>query len=326
MMGSSSNYNGTGTASDVQILSDIEVPSKFYNRIRTGSEVLDAVWGTQDMPGILPGSVNLITGVPGAGKTTLLIQLTEALANAGNSVLYNIGEENPRMFRYTANRLGVTGRFPVSTFRDVRTLCDYCNEHKIEVLIQDSLQSLSVVGVDNRKTAEVRAAQALIGLGRDYGTTVLLVGQITKGGMFSGAQQIQHDVDVHGHMTLDRRTGARVFQMQKNRFGVAMVPYEMQMSANGISMTPQGDAPAGEGSGKVAMRREATLDVIKALMLAGRRLSGYSYEEEPELIDLKISGGFMRAMLRVTCKELSAEGHVVKSENVNRREHWYVEI
>ncbi len=324
--GGSSNYNGEGEGPEVQILSDIVVPQKFYNRIRTGSEVLDAVWGTQDMPGILPGSVNLLTGVPGAGKTTLLIQLIEALAKAGHSVLYNIGEENPRMFRYTANRLGVVGNFPISVFKDADKLCAYCKENRVEVLVQDSLQSLNVAGIDNRKTAEVKAAQRLIELGRTCGTTVLLVGQITKGGVFSGAQQIQHDVDVHGHMTLDRRTGNRLFQMHKNRFGVAMVPYEMQMSANGISMTPAGDAPSGTGTGRVAQRREATLEVIKRLMLEGKRVSGYSHETEPDLMELNIQGGFMRAMLRLACGELSAEGHVIKSEVINRREQWYVEI
>src|SRR5574343_442874 len=84
----------------VELLRDIVVPRKFFNRMKLGVQVLDEMFGGPDMPGILPGSSHLMTGVPGAGKSTMCLQLADLFQkNAGRNVLYNIGEENRHMIK-----------------------------------------------------------------------------------------------------------------------------------------------------------------------------------------------------------------------------------
>ena len=62
---------------DFQQVRDIDIPDLFYNRYKTGIEVLDDLF--ED--GILPGSSFTVTAAAGTGKTRFLLQLLEAMTN-----------------------------------------------------------------------------------------------------------------------------------------------------------------------------------------------------------------------------------------------------
>ena len=70
-------------SSKFEKVSDIKIPSIFYNRMKCGIKEFDDLFGN----GILPGSSMTFTGQAGCGKTTSLLQLMEALSKAG----YNVG-------------------------------------------------------------------------------------------------------------------------------------------------------------------------------------------------------------------------------------------
>ena len=65
--------------------------------------------------GIVPGSVVLIGGEPGIGKSTLLLQLSLALAAAGE-VLYVSGEESIQQIKSRAVRLQPGTKLPENLF------------------------------------------------------------------------------------------------------------------------------------------------------------------------------------------------------------------
>lgn len=318
-MSNYANVKGTQAPSDVIMLRDVVVPDKFYNKIKTTSQVLDEIFGGPEFPGILKGSCTLFTGVPGAGKSTMCLQLAEYLTQQGHNVLYNIGEENEKMVKLAANRLKIAGNFLISKKEEIDDLVRYCIENQVEVLFQDSLQSMHDGQIEGNKLLK-RVVGKLVQLSKDDDVTIFLVGHATKGGDFAGPAKIKHDADAHIHMSLDPDTGGRVFMMQKNRFGPALQPWQFTISAEGIDFQ-QAEAPKGS---KANDRKDEAMKVVRALLVEGRALSGYSHEEEPELIALGISGGFMRAVLRLACRQLQNDGYTIGTKTVNRREHNYV--
>jgi hypothetical protein len=67
------------------------------------------------------------------------------------------------------------------------------------------------------------------------GLAVLLVGRVTKSGVFAGARDLQHDVDAHAHLSVDA-AGMRTLTFQKNRFGPAMRPLSLEMTERGLGL------------------------------------------------------------------------------------------
>lgn len=328
-----SYFAGSGGDNKVVYLKDVEVPDSFYHRISTGSPALDQMIGGEDLPGIMPGCVILFSGASGAGKTTTQLQLAEHLSKElGKRVLYNIGEENEYQLRYTARRIGVTGSFQVSKFSDVEDLCIYAAANNIEVLFQDSLQSLTVIGDDGEELdgmpAWATSVKRIVRLSKDHGVTSIAAGHVTKSGAFLGRNGMKHDVDVHFEFSINKDTGNRVLELTKNRFGPANMPHEFIMTDKGMDFRPLSDDVAanldGGGKPKQVQKKEQFVLKLKELLLAGHPLSGYSHEDFPELQAFGVSGGYMRISLQRATRLLEAEGHVVLTKTINRREHSFV--
>src|SRR5207249_10414835 len=67
---------------------------------------------------------------------------------------------------------------------------------------------------------QVRACvDALVGLAKEQGVTMVLSGHVTKGGDLAGPRTIEHAVDVVLTFEGDTRSGLRVLAGGKNRFG-----------------------------------------------------------------------------------------------------------
>jgi predicted ATP-dependent serine protease len=320
---------------EVEVLKDIKVPEKFFNRIRMDVQVLDEIFGGQEMPGILAGTSILFTGMPGAGKSTAALQFGDLIQrNAGRNILYNIGEENKFMIKMRADRLGVDGNFGISMFEDVNDLIQFCRDSGVEVLFQDSLQSLrdrEHIGTNPKALWKI-IGKKLHKFAKDDDITVFIIGHITKGGDFAGPMEIKHDVDVHAHMKLNPETMARVFELTKNRFGPAGIPYEFNLSAKGLDFSKgvMVEPDSDEGGSVSTERREKIGSLIKELLLKGERLSGYCFSRFPDPITGKMgvdcSGGYWRTMVEKIKSALEAEGHIMNEVKINGRTHVYVEI
>lgn len=317
---------------NVQVLSSVKVPEMYYKRITTGVELVDELFGGDELPGIFPGMSILFTGFPGAGKTTMALQLADLLQENGANVLYNVGEQNRFVVKLTADRLRIKGNFCVSQFQDIDKLLDYCKENHVEVLVQDSLQTLIISDDDiqgNRLIREV--GEKLAEYSCNTGVVTFMLGHITKSGEFAGPMQLKHTVDAHAHLSLNKETGYRIFELKKNRFGPAYVPYEFFMGQEGLDFRQVDTSEENKEKLRGAQKREIIVEKAKDLLVKGHKLSGYSHDENDELVSwLKenqytVSGGYWRGILGYAARELERENNVVKRETINRREHIYLE-
>lgn len=312
--------------SKVEVLKDIVVPKKFYNRIDLGVSILNEVFGGQEMPGVMPGSAILFTGTPGAGKSTMALQLADLMAKkSGLNVLYNIGEENRYMVKMRADRLGLSGEFCITQIEQVDDLMKFCDESGVEVLFQDSLQMLRDGDLSGDKLLKM-VNKKLTAWKENSGVTVINIGHSTKGGQFAGPNEIKHDVDAHMHLRINPETGNRIFEFQKNRFGPSSIPYEFSISASGldfqqVKLAEDEEDPTGKPVSKVADRRANVVSIIKEKLLAGEKISGYCFER----LGVECSGGFWRGMLARAVRELENEGNKVLETRVDGRLHNYVE-
>jgi DNA repair protein RadA/Sms len=230
-------------------------------RISVGLSGVDRVLGG----GLVPGSVVLLAGPPGIGKSTLLLQLASRLSEAGHPCLLASGEESRPQVASRARRLGIDGtelRFVPG--RDLLEIVAAAEADRPKVLIVDSIQTVREPGSASLPggTAQVRAcADALIGVAKETGTAVVLVGHVTKDGDVAGPRTLEHAVDAVLAFEGDHRSGLRVLSSGKNRFGAEGEMAWFEMGSKGLTETDAGPGVAAESEPGSAT----------ALVLAGRR-------------------------------------------------------
>ena len=185
----------------------------------TGITEFDRVCGG----GLVAGSAILVGGDPGIGKSTLLLQVTAALSGSA-SVAYVSGEEAIDQVRMRAGRLGLAkAKVAVASatnLRDILATLDSADAP--DVVVIDSIQTMYIDALDSAPgtVAQVRAcAGELIRLAKRRGTTVLLVGHVTKEGLIAGPRVLEHMVDTVLYFEGERGHQFRILRSVKNRFG-----------------------------------------------------------------------------------------------------------
>jgi predicted ATP-dependent serine protease len=310
---------------EVQKLSDVEIPASFFNRIKTGSDALDIVLGGDDLPGVMPGSVWLVTGSPGAGKSTLMLQIMESIATGeGLSCLYSSGEESIQRVAHRARRIGIdAGSFSVGGFSTITSLEEFIRKNRVDVIVVDSLQALA----EGEESNVHGLIKRFVNLSADTGATFFLIGHVTKSGVFSGKNKMLHDVDAHLSIDLNKDTGNRVIEVKKNRVGPSLIPYEFTMTGTGLDLRKL--VPSEEpdrGGARPSPAAQEFLEEVKRLLRDGEKLSGYSHNEFESLRKYNRSGGFMRGALQKATAELTHQGFQVFTQVIDRREHFYIDV
>jgi DNA repair protein RadA/Sms len=205
-------------------------------RISTGIIELDRVIGG----GLVPGSAILVGGDPGIGKSTLLLQAAAELSNAGHAAVYFSGEEAVAQVRLRAERLGVSSS-PVGLAAEtglahiLKTLSE-C-EKTPDLVIIDSIQTLWSDQLESAPgtVSQVRAcAQALVRLVKRSGSTLVLVGHVTKEGQIAGPKVIEHMVDTVLYFEGDGAHQYRILRAVKNRFGPSDEIGVFEMRGDGL--------------------------------------------------------------------------------------------
>ena len=179
-------------------------------RISTGLPGVDRVLGG----GLMPSTVALLAGEPGIGKSTLLLQLAAGLSAEGLSCLVASGEESRRQVSARARRLGVDGS-AVSFVpgRELGSVLEAARSLRPAVLAVDSVQTLRdpAAGQAPGGTSQVRSCvDALVGLAKAEGISVLVTGHVTKVGDLAGPRTLEHAVDVVLAFEGDPRSGQRM--------------------------------------------------------------------------------------------------------------------
>ena len=195
-----------------------EIDATDVARSPTGIEELDRVLGG----GVVAGGVVLIGGDPGIGKSTLLLQAVESLS-ARMKTLYVTGEESGAQVALRARRLGLSGE-------RVRVLAEIQLE-RIQAVIEaeapafcviDSIQTLYSDQLTSApgSVAQVRECAAqLTRTAKASGTTIVLVGHVTKEGTIAGPRVLEHIVDTVLYFEGDTHSSFRLVRAIKNRFG-----------------------------------------------------------------------------------------------------------
>jgi DNA repair protein RadA/Sms len=189
-------------------------------------EELDRVLGG----GIVAGGVVLIGGDPGIGKSTLLLQTVDALATR-MKVLYVTGEESGAQVALRARRLGlVSAGGEGAAAAPVRVLAEIQLERiqatldaeRPALCVIDSIQTLYSEQLSSApgSVAQVRECAAqLTRAAKASGTTVVLVGHVTKEGAIAGPRVLEHIVDTVLYFEGDTHSSFRLVRAIKNRFG-----------------------------------------------------------------------------------------------------------
>jgi DNA repair protein RadA/Sms len=188
-------------------------------RIRTNVDELDRVLGG----GIVPGAVVLLFGDPGAGKSTLATQLMAGVARDGRSALLISGEESPQQVALRAQRLDADlGDIRIASSRSLPAVISTATAERPDVLVVDSIQTLEDPRFDQSAGSVVQVrecAAALVAHAKASGTSMVLIGHVTKDGTVAGPRTLEHVVDVVLGLEGDRDHALRLLRATKNRFG-----------------------------------------------------------------------------------------------------------
>ncbi|NOZ37154.1 MAG: DNA repair protein RadA [Gammaproteobacteria bacterium] len=211
-----SGFAGTGGASVVQCLQEIE--ANVVPRQKTGIAEFDRVLGG----GLVAGSVVLIGGDPGIGKSTLLLQTLVGMA-AQDNALYITGEESPQQVGLRAHRLGL----PASDLKmlaetRIENILAVAQKEKPQVMVIDSIQTVYTDLIQSAPgaVAQVRESAAqLVRYAKQTGTSLFLVGHVTKEGTLAGPRVLEHMVDTVLYFEGDSGSRYRLIRAIKNRFG-----------------------------------------------------------------------------------------------------------
>ncbi|MDD5115687.1 MAG: DNA repair protein RadA [Candidatus Omnitrophica bacterium] len=197
-----------------------DVVTKEEDRLKTEIRELDRVLGG----GIVKGSVVLIGGDPGVGKSTISLQVSNHLTRHGAGVLYVSGEESVVQTKMRAKRLGDYGsdQLYIVNQTDLSLIIEYIRKIKPQVVIIDSIQVIfdPTLGSSAGSVSQVReCAGALTQLAKTTGTSIFIIGHVTKEGTLAGPRVLEHIVDTVLYFEGDRFAIYRILRAVKNRFG-----------------------------------------------------------------------------------------------------------
>ena len=215
--------------------SELKMPE--YMRTKTGMGELDRVLGG----GLVDSSAVLLSGEPGIGKSTLLLQICSELSKS-RSVLYVSGEESKGQLKLRAERLEISGdAIYLLTETDVDSILEECERLKPEVIIIDSVQTLSSARFTSApgSITQVReSAMSFINYAKTNGSAVFLVGHVNKEGGISGPKILEHMVDAVLCFEGERTNSYRIIRANKNRFGSTNEIGVFEMGDRGLVEIP----------------------------------------------------------------------------------------
>ena len=232
---------GYAGAAPAKVVALAEIAAAAEMRTQIGIGELDRVLGG----GLVEGSVVLVGGDPGIGKSTLLLQVLGALGSRLRT-LYVSGEESMAQIAARAQRLGLG-------LDNLRCLAETCVERIVEiaqkdtpsVLVIDSIQTIwtELLTAAPGSVSQVRESAArLVRYAKESGTSIFLVGHVTKEGGIAGPRVLEHMVDAVLYFEGESGSRFRVLRAFKNRFGAVNELGVFAMSDRGLREVPNPSA------------------------------------------------------------------------------------
>jgi DNA repair protein RadA/Sms len=210
------------------------VESAEASRLASGIGEVDRVLGG----GFVPGSITLFGGDPGIGKSTLLLQLAARVAIRA-PVLYVTGEESAAQVRGRAERIGaVVDGLHLAATTDLETALAAIEHARPAVAVVDSVQTMTSAELTGPagSVGQVREVAArLAEAAKLSGTSVALVGHVTKEGTVAGPRTLEHLVDAVIYLEGERLGSTRLLRAAKNRFGSTDEVGVLEMRGDGLA-------------------------------------------------------------------------------------------
>ena len=205
------------------------------DRLLTGISEFDRVLGG----GLVSGTLVLIGGDPGIGKSTLMLQALNGLAEARRKVLYVSGEESIRQIRIRGQRLTAAGSdLLVVAENDLDSILLMADSVQPDVMVIDSIQTMfspDLTSAPGSVTQVRESTMWLMLLAKKTGTSIFLVGHVTKDGAIAGPRLLEHMVDTVLYFEGDRNHVFRILRAVKNRFGSTNEIGVFEMNENGLN-------------------------------------------------------------------------------------------
>src|SRR6185437_1341639 len=229
-----SRFTPVSESREVQSLSEVEAEEE--QRYSTSLNEFDRVLGG----GLVQGGVVLLGGDPGIGKSTLLLQAlcNMSLLPLARNVLYVSGEESARQVAMRAKRMGVDAK-ALHMLAEIRLerIQEVLAQRKPDVAVIDSIQTVYSDALQSApgSVAQVRECAAqLTRLAKASGTSMILVGHVTKEGALAGPRVLEHMVDTVLYFEGDTHSSFRLIRAFKNRFGAVNELGVFAMSEKGL--------------------------------------------------------------------------------------------
>ena len=269
-------------------------------RVSTGIGEFDRVLGG----GLVEGSVVLVGGDPGIGKSTLLLQ---ALAALGGRVpaLYVSGEESLSQVAGRAVRLGLPLEgLDALAETGIEKILALAAQSKPRLIVADSIQTLwsEQLSAAPGSVSQVRECAArLVRYAKETGTSVFLVGHVTKDGGIAGPRVLEHMVDAVLYFEGDSGSRFRVLRAFKNRFGAVNELGVFAMSDKGLREVPNPSAiflsgASGPTPGSVVM---VTREGTRPLLVEVQALVDQSPLANPRRVTLGLEQNRLAMLLAV---------------------------
>ena len=225
-----------------EVLSMAEVQAVDMHRFSSGSLEFDRVLGG----GLVQGAVVLIGGDPGIGKSTLLLQTAVHVARAEPKVLYVSGEESLAQIAMRAQRLGL-GEAPVDLLAEIslEKIIQVISDRKPLFVVIDSIQTLftDALTAAPGSVSQVRECAAqLTRCAKQGGSTLVMIGHVTKEGTLAGPRVLEHMVDAVLYFEGDSQSSFRLIRSFKNRFGSVNELGVFAMTERGLRAVPNPSA------------------------------------------------------------------------------------
>ncbi len=291
---------GYAGASAAQITALKNVSDDRQIRLHTGLNELDRVLGG----GLVEGSVVLIGGDPGIGKSTLLLQALASMAAQVPS-LYISGEESLGQIAGRAKRLDLSLEHLLALAEtSIEKIIAHCEIAKPKLLVADSIQTLwsEQLSAAPGSVSQVRECAArLVRYAKETGTSVFLVGHVTKEGGIAGPRVLEHMVDAVLYFEGESGSRFRILRAFKNRFGAvnelgvfAMADKGLKEVANPSAIFLSGQSQSAPGS-VVLVTREGT----RPLLVEVQALVDQSAMPNPRRVTLGLDQNRLAMLLAV---------------------------
>ena len=244
-----------------------QVDTNNEDRYSSGFDELDRVLGG----GIVTGSMVLVGGDPGIGKSTILLQVCANIAR-DRKILYISGEESPKQIKMRADRIGsMPDNFMLLCETNLNTIEAAIKEVVPETVVIDSIQTMYCENCDSApgSVSQVReCTNLLMQIAKGLGSTIFIVGHVTKEGVVAGPRVLEHMVDTVLYFEGERSESYRIIRAVKNRFGATNEIGVFEMCKEGLRevLNPSeymlSGRPEGEPGSVVVCLMEGTRPIL----------------------------------------------------------------